>query len=64
MLETTDLPLPPDELIDRVVSGFSNENPEQHRALFLETGRRSMEDLERALAAVGDTFSNHERILE
>jgi SAM-dependent methyltransferase len=58
------LPLPPDELIDRVVSGFSNEDPEAHRALFLETGQRSLRDLEDALAAVGDTLAAHERILE
>jgi hypothetical protein len=58
------LPLPPDELIDRVVSGFSNEEAEAHRALFLHTGRRSLEDLEAALAAVGDTLSSRENILE
>jgi SAM-dependent methyltransferase len=58
------LPLPPDELIDRVVSGFSNDEAEQHRALFLETGKRSFEDFEAALAAVGDSFSKHDRILE
>jgi SAM-dependent methyltransferase len=46
------------------VSGFSNEEAEAHRALFLETGRRSLEDLEAALAAVGDTLSSHESILE
>ena len=58
------MPLPPDELIDRVVSGFSNERAEEHRTLFLQTGQRSLEDLERALTAVGDTLSAHERILE
>jgi SAM-dependent methyltransferase len=58
------LPLPPDELIDRVVSGFSNEQAEEHRELFLQTGQRSLEDLELALSAVGDTLSEHERILE
>lgn len=58
------LPLPPDELIERVVSGFANEHAEEHRAAFLRTGRRSLEDLERALAAVGDSLSAHERILE
>jgi SAM-dependent methyltransferase len=58
------LPLPPDELIDRVVSGFSNEQAEGHRAMFLQTGKRSLEDLERALTAVGDTLSTHEHILE
>jgi SAM-dependent methyltransferase len=61
---TSSLPLPPDELIDRVVSGFSNEEAEAHRALFLETGRRSLEDLEAALAAVGDSLSAHRSILE
>ena len=65
MSETaSSLPLPPDELIDRVVSGFSNEEAEAHRALFLETGRRSLEDLEAALAAVGDSLSAHRSILE
>jgi SAM-dependent methyltransferase len=64
MPQAISLPLPPDELIDRVVSGFSNERPEEHRALFLQSGRRSLEDLEQALAAVGDALSKHERILE
>lgn len=58
------LPLPPDELIDRVISGFSNERAAEHRATFLESGRRSMDDLEQALRAVGDTLSGHRRILE
>jgi SAM-dependent methyltransferase len=58
------LPLPPDELIDRVVGGFSNEQADAHRAMFLQTGRSSLEDLERALTAVGDTLTAHERILE
>jgi SAM-dependent methyltransferase len=58
------LPVPPDELIDRVVSGFSNEQAEEHRAMFLQSGQRSLDDLEQALRAVGDTLSAHERILE
>lgn len=62
--KTMALPMPPDELIDRVVSGFSNEQAEEHRAMFLQSGRRSLEDLEQALKAVGDTLSKHERILE
>jgi SAM-dependent methyltransferase len=62
--KVSSLPLPPDELIDRVVSGFSNEQAEEHRELFLQTGQRSLEDLELALSAVGDTLSEHERILE
>ncbi len=62
--KTSSYALPPDELIDRVVSGFTNEQAAEHRALFLETGRRSLEDLERALAAVGDSLSDHRRILE
>jgi SAM-dependent methyltransferase len=61
---TSTLPLPPDELMDRVVSGFTNERAEEHRALFLQTGQRSMVDLERALATVGDTLENHQSILE
>ena len=64
MRETSSLPLPPDELIDRVVTGFSNERADEHRAMFLETGHNSLHDLERALTAVGDTLSGHERILE
>ena len=32
--------------------------------MFLETGHNSLRDLERALTAVGDTLSGHERILE
>jgi SAM-dependent methyltransferase len=58
------LPLPPDELIDRVVSGFVNERAEKHRATFLQTGRQSLTDLEGALAAIGDTLAAHRRILE
>jgi SAM-dependent methyltransferase len=56
--------LPPDELIDRVVSGFVNERAEKHRATFLQTGQQSLTDLEGALAAVGDTLAGHRRILE
>jgi SAM-dependent methyltransferase len=58
------LPLPPDELIDRVVSNFSNKEAEEHRALFLQTGQRSLEALEQALVAIGDSLSAHSRILE
>jgi SAM-dependent methyltransferase len=61
---TSSLPLPPDELIDRVVSGFSNERAEKHRATFLQTGQQSLADLELALAAVDDRLSSHEHILE
>jgi SAM-dependent methyltransferase len=61
---TSSLPMPPDELIDRVVSGFSNQDVDGHRALFLQTGRRSLEDFEAGLTAVGDTLSAHRRILE
>jgi SAM-dependent methyltransferase len=62
--DSATLPLPPDELIDRVVSGFANDAADEHRAMFLETGRRSFDDFEAALAAVGDGFAKHERILE
>jgi SAM-dependent methyltransferase len=58
------LPLPPDELIDRVVSGFSNDDAEGARALFLKSGQRSLEDLVQALAAVGHEIGEHQRILE
>ena len=58
------LPLPPDELIDRVVSGFSNEQADEHRTMFLDTGRRSLADFERALTAVGKPLDGHGRILE
>ena len=62
---SSSVPLPPDELIDRVVSGgFSNERAEESRATFLQTGKRSVEDLERALTATDDSLSAHERILE
>jgi SAM-dependent methyltransferase len=61
---TSNLPLPPDELIDRVVSGFSDEEADRHRTLFLETGRRSLADFEQALTAIGDSTSAHARILE
>jgi SAM-dependent methyltransferase len=57
-------PLPPDELIDRVMGSFSNEGAEGYRKYFLESGRQLVEGLERALAAVGDSLSAHERILE
>jgi SAM-dependent methyltransferase len=62
--EQTTLPLPPDELIDRVMGGFSNQEAEKYRAQFLQTGRQSLEEMELALAAVGDTLEAHERILE
>ncbi|MGA9285451.1 MAG: class I SAM-dependent methyltransferase [Solirubrobacteraceae bacterium] len=61
---TSDLPIPPDELIDRVVSGFSNEQAQENRALFLQTGQRSLEDLERALAAVDRSLATQNSILE
>jgi hypothetical protein len=50
--------------MDRVVSGFTNEQAAEHRALFLQTGQRSLVDLEGALTAVGDTLESHESILE
>jgi SAM-dependent methyltransferase len=56
--------MPPDELIDRVVGRFSNEDAETGRAHFHESGRESVEDLGRALAAVGDALADHEHILE
>jgi SAM-dependent methyltransferase len=57
-------PLPPVELIDRVVGCFSNDRVEESREHFLETGQRSLGDLEQGLAAVSDTLWAHERILE
>ncbi len=61
---TSDIPIPPDELIDRVVSGFSNEQAEENRALFLQTGQRSLEDIERALAAIDKPLAAQNSILE
>jgi SAM-dependent methyltransferase len=58
------LPLPPDELIYRVVGSFTNDQAAEHRESFLESGKRSLEDWERTLAAVGDRIDRHERILE
>jgi SAM-dependent methyltransferase len=58
------LPLPPHELIDRVVSGFSNEGADEAVTLFLETGQRSLEDLRRALAVVGETLEGRARVLD
>jgi SAM-dependent methyltransferase len=63
-MSTLSHPLPPDELIDRVLGSVPNEPAEETRTRFLETGLRSRLDLERALTAVGDTFSQHDRILE
>lgn len=64
MQEASPLALPPDELIDRVAGAFTNEDAEDQRRQFLEYGRRSLEDLERALAAIGDRLEAHRRILE
>jgi SAM-dependent methyltransferase len=60
----TSPPLPPAELIERVVGCFSNDRVEESREHFLSTGRHSLGDLDTALAAVSDTLSAHERILE
>lgn len=53
-------PLPPDELIDRVTSGVS----EVVRAGFQSSGQRSVADISRALAAVGRSLDEYDRILE
>jgi SAM-dependent methyltransferase len=59
-----DPPRPPDFLIDRVVSGFANEEAEKHRALFDETGKRSLNDITTALAGIGRKVSDFPRILD
>jgi hypothetical protein len=63
-MSTQSPPRPPDELIDRVVSGFSNDEAEAHRRLFDETGQASLVDFERALAAVGSSIAEHKAVLE
>lgn len=57
-------PTPPDELIDRVTSGFSNDEAAAHRELFDKTGRQSLEEFENALGAVGTTIASHSKVLE
>jgi SAM-dependent methyltransferase len=56
--------LPPDELIDRVTTGVSEENAESIREEFRSTGRLSIDDLSRALASVGRTLESYPRILD
>lgn len=56
-------PLPPDELIDRVMGGFSNERAD-YRGWFLLAGQPSPVTPGQALAAVSDTLSAHRRILD
>jgi 2-polyprenyl-3-methyl-5-hydroxy-6-metoxy-1,4-benzoquinol methylase len=58
------IPLPPDELIDRVIAGFSNAAPADGRQLFLASGRQTLDDFGRALATVATTLAAHGRILE
>jgi SAM-dependent methyltransferase len=57
-------PLPPDELIDRVTAGVTAANAEQMRQVFRETGRQSVNDLERALSAIGRTLDSYSRALD
>jgi SAM-dependent methyltransferase len=46
------------------VSGFENDNAEKHRALFDETGKRSLGDITSALAGIGRSLSDFPRILD
>lgn len=57
-------PRPPDFLIDRVVSGFENDAAEKHRALFDETGKRSLLDIKTTLAGIGRSLREFPRILD
>ena len=57
-------PRPPDFLIDRVVSGFENDNAEKHRALFDQTGKQSLIDITTALAGIGRRLGEFPRILD
>jgi SAM-dependent methyltransferase len=59
-----DPPRAPDFLIDRVVSGFSNDDAERHRALFDESGKQSLRDITTALAGIGRTVGEFPRILD
>ncbi len=59
-----DPPRPPDFLIDRVVSGFENDDAERHRTLFDQTGKQSLRDITMALAGIGRTFPEFPRILD
>jgi len=59
-----DPPRAPDFLIDRVVSGFSNDDAERHRALFDESGKQSLRDITIALAGIGRTVGEFPRILD
>jgi SAM-dependent methyltransferase len=57
-------PLPPDELIDRVTTGVSADNAEHMRVGFLDSGKRSVRDIEALLSVVRKDFSDFESVLE
>lgn len=57
-------PRPPDFLIDRVVTGFTNDTATDGRYWFDESGRRSLVDVKRVLAGIGRTFDDFPRILD
>jgi SAM-dependent methyltransferase len=57
-------PRPPDFLIDRVVSGFTNETAEAGRRSFDRTGQQSVQDIKTALAGIGRRFDDFPRILD
>jgi len=57
-------PVPPDHLVDRVTSFQAGEDREAVVASFLETGQRSVRDLEAVLATVDKTLLDFESILE
>jgi SAM-dependent methyltransferase len=57
-------PLPPDELIDRVTTGVTEENAGELRDHFRSSGQRSVRDIERALASVDRTLDSYSRALD
>ncbi len=57
-------PLPPDELIGRVMPHFGPDQAEEVRATWHAHGEITLRSQERALAAVGRTFDSFERLLD
>lgn len=57
-------PLPPDELIGRVMPHFGPDQAEEVRSTFYAYGEITVRAQERALAAVGRDFASFERLLD
>jgi SAM-dependent methyltransferase len=58
------LPIPPPELFVRIASGYSNAKEDTYAAGFIDSGRSSIRDLQRALAGIGAELTDFTRILD